>query len=237
MATMEEQIVLYSIGDKQFDALVVTPDTADPKPVVLVCHAWGGRNQFAEDKARELAELGYVGAAIDLYGVGVRGSDRETSNALMSALVEEPAELRRRLKGAYNAVVTHAKADGTRVGAIGFCFGGLCTILMARMGLAMNAAVSFHGLLKVGAPLDERVQAKLLILHGQDDPMVPSSDLAALSDELARVHAEWRLQVFPSTMHSFTNPDANDPDFGTVFNAHVSKRSWEMMKSFFDEHL
>ncbi len=237
MRAMKEALIPYTVGDQSFDLFVATPDGDGPHPLVLVCHAWGGRSSFDEDKARALAKLGYVGAAIDVYGVGVRGGDTETNSKLMSALLEKPEELRDRLRGAYDAAITARGVDGKRAGVIGFCFGGLCATLMARMGLELRGAVSFHGLLKVGERLDEKVRARLLILHGQDDPMVPSSDLGAFSDELARVHAEWQLHVYPNTMHAFTNPTANDPDFGTVYHGAVAERAWNEMRTFFEETL
>ena len=232
-----ETLVPYAEGADRFDALVARPDTSTPRPAVVVCHAWGGRDAFAEARARNLAELGYVGVAIDLYGVGKRGTDRDSSAALMQTLVADPALFRRRLRASFEAARALPGVDSERVGAIGFCFGGLAALLAARMGLPLRAVVSFHALLKIGVPLDEIVHAKLLVLHGQDDPMAPTADVAAFAAEMKRVNADWTLHAYPRVMHAFTNPQANDPAFGTVYDADADRRSWIEMRQFFETWL
>lgn len=227
------QRIEYTEGQETFDAVVARPDGDGPHPGVLVCHAWGGRDAFAEAKAEKLAEMGYVGAAIDVYGIGKRGTDTASSEALMTPLIREPALLRRRLAAAHDAVAQLDFVDREQMGAIGFCFGGLCAILMARMGAPLQGIVSFHGLLKVGEPLDAKVRAKLLVLHGQDDPMAPPSDVGTFAEEMKRIDADWQLHAFPGVMHAFTNPAANDPDFGTVYNEYADRRSWVEMTRFF----
>jgi len=232
---VETSLIPYRTGDERFDAFVAYPEVPGPHPAILICHAWGGRDAFAEGKARALAELGYVGAAIDLYGIGKRGTSRDDSRALMTSLTEDPAELRRRLTAAFEAVRALDAVDSRRMGAIGFCFGGMCAILCARMGLDLRGVVSFHGLLKIGVPLDAKVKAQILVLHGQDDPMVPPSDLGLFADEMKRVDADWQLHAYPGVVHAFTNPMANDPDFGTVYDADADRRSWSEMSRFFED--
>jgi dienelactone hydrolase len=164
---MDNDKLSYSEGADHFDAFIARPESAGPRPTVLVFHAWGGRDAFAEDKAKALADLGYVGAAIDLYGVGRRGTDKASSQALMMELVGDPPLFRRRIEAAFAAVSAIDGVDPDRMGAIGFCFGGLAAILSARMGLALRGVVSFHGLLKIGEPLDRAVRARILVQHGQ----------------------------------------------------------------------
>lgn len=228
-------MVPYRAGDADFDAFVVRPDGEAPRPAIVVCHAWGGRDAFAEDKARAIAELGYVGAAIDVYGVGKRGADKASSEALMTSVLGAPDVLRARLAAAFDAVRSADGVDAARIGVIGFCFGGLCAILMARMGLALRGAVSFHGLLKVGEKLETRPVAPILVLHGQDDPMVPPADVCAFAEEMKRIDADWQLHAYAKTMHAFTNPKANDPTFGTVYDARAASRSWTAMTRFFED--
>ncbi|MCB9678678.1 MAG: dienelactone hydrolase family protein [Alphaproteobacteria bacterium] len=234
---MHTELVPYAEGSDAFDLFVARPTVPGPRPAVMVVHAFGGRNPFAEEKARALAALGWVGAAIDLYGVGRRGTDRATSSALMGELLQDPAKLRRRLRASFEAVQRLDGVDPGRVGAIGFCFGGLCALLAARMGLPLRGAVSFHGLLKIGEPLPGPVTARILVLHGQDDPMVPTADVAAFAAEMKRVDADWALHAYPGVMHAFTNPEANDPDFGTVYDADADRRSWVEMRRFFEDTL
>jgi len=229
------ELIPYSEGGDNFDAVVAYPEGAGPHPAILVCHAYGGRDDFAENKARALADLGYIGAAIDLYGVGRRGHDRASSQALMMPLVNDPASLRRRLTAAHRAVRDLQAVDGDRMGAIGFCFGGMCAILCARMGLPLRGVVSFHGLLKIGEPLDARVHARVLVLHGQDDPMAPPSDVGLFAEEMKRIGADWQLHAYPGVMHAFTNPRANDPALGTVYDEDADRRSWSEMRHFLAE--
>jgi len=219
----------------EFDAYVARPVAPGARPAVLVFHAFGGRDDFAEGKARALAELGYVGVGADLYGVGRRGTDRASSAALMNGLLRDPEELRRRIAAAVEAARSLPGVAADRVGAIGFCFGGLAVLLAARMGLPLRGVVSFHALLKVGAGLDARPVARILVQHGQDDPMVPDEDVAAFAAEMRRVKAEWQLHSYPGVVHAFTNPAAADAAYGTVYDADADRRSWAEMRRFFEE--
>lgn len=231
----QTQVLSYQVDGSDFDVFIARPDGDGPHPAVLVCHAWGGRDDFAENKAKALAELGYVGAAIDLYGVGKRGSEKSECEALMMPLLNAPETLRARLAAAVDQVKALDGVDTDRLGAIGFCFGGLCAILLARMGLPLRGVVSFHGLLKLGEPLDTKPAAKILVQHGQDDPMAPPADVGAFAEEMKRVDADWTLHAYPGVLHAFTVPAANDPDFGTVYDAGADKRSWLEMKRFLQD--
>lgn len=231
------ETISYTLGDDTFDAVIEYPAGDAPAPAVLVCHAWGGRDDFAEGKAKKLAELGYVGAAIDIYGVGKRGTDNESCNALMSPLMQNPEALKARLKAAFDAVQGLDRVDSERMGSIGFCFGGLCTILMARMGLPLRGVVSFHALLKLVEKLESKPQARILLQHGLNDPMAPPEEIGVFAEEMKRVGADWTLHAYPGVLHAFTVPSANDPDFGTVYDAHADAQSWREMKSFLEETL
>ena len=162
-----------------------------------------------------------------------------TAQALADVLSDtsNPAELRARLTAAFETVRSIEGVDGSRVGAIGFCFGGLCAILSARMGLELRGVVSFHGLLKVGEPLETKPQARILVLHGQDDPMAPPEEVGTFAAEMKRIDADWELHAYPGVLHAFTNPKANDRDFGTVYDADADARSWVAMKRFFEDVL
>ncbi|TNE92819.1 MAG: dienelactone hydrolase family protein [Deltaproteobacteria bacterium] len=229
---MRTATIPYSLDGHAFDAYVAWPDGDGPHPAVMVCHAYCGRSEFEERRARELAALGYIGVAIDLYGVGQRGNDAETCGALMHGLIRAPETLRSRLAAAHEQVLALDGVDAARTAAIGFCFGGLCAILCARMGLPMRGVVSFHGLLKIGSRLDARVRARILVLHGQDDPMAPPSDVGAFAEEMKRIDADWQLHAYPGVVHAFTNPRANDPQRGTVYDAEADRRSRLAMERF-----
>jgi len=207
---------------------------ADPKPCVLVNHAWGGRDNFAEDKAIQMAALGYVGFALDNYGEGQLPESDEDRGADMNALTADRKILLKRLKAGYKAAAALPMVDETHMAAIGYCFGGLCTLDMARAGLDLKAAVSFHGLL--GAPnyATKKIKSKLLIAHGWDDPMAPPADVIALGEELTKAGCDWQLHAYGQTTHAFTNPGA--PGNATLaHNPDAERRSWQNMMDLLHE--
>lgn len=199
---------------------------ADPKPGVLINHAWGGRDGFAEDKAIQMAALGYVGFALDNYGDGQLPASYEDKSAVMGALTEDRKVLLKRLKAGYKAAADLPMIDETHMAAIGYCFGGLCTLDMVRGGLKLKAAASFHGLL--GAPnyAAKKSKAKVLIAHGWDDPMAPAEDVVAVGHEFTKAGCDWQIHAYGQTTHAFTNPGA--PGNETLaYNADADRRSWQ----------
>ena len=235
--TIKTRSVEYSDGDTVLEGLLAWDDSRQgPRPGVLVSHAWGGRSEFEDDKARALAKLGYTGFALDLYGKGVRGSTPEENGALMQPFLDDRAMLQNRLKHSLNAMRGQSEVDAGAVAAIGFCFGGLCVLDIARSGEDLAAVVSFHGLL--GAPgntAKNRIEARMLVLHGWDDPMATPDQAVALAEELTSMGADWQLHAYGNTLHAFTNPAANDTDMGTVYSAAADARSWLAMKNFLHE--
>lgn len=206
------------------------------RPVVLIHHAWGGRDEFVADKAIKLAELGYLAFATDMYGKGILGKSPEENAALMQPFIADRAKLQQRLHAALATVKLMPWADNDRVAAIGFCFGGLCALDLARTGVDIRGVVSFHGLL--GAPENipnPSIKAKVLVLHGYDDPMASTQQVLALQNELTKAGADWQLHSYGHTMHAFTNPVANNPGFGTVYQPLADRRSWQALQNFFSE--
>ncbi len=232
---MDTALTPYHEGDDAFDALIVRPAEDGPRPAVLVCHAWQGRGAREERRAHMFAELGYVAAAVDVYGVGKRGVDADSSRALMVPLLNDPARLRRRLAAAFQAVRTLDEVDPDRVAVVGYCFGGLCAILCARMGLPIRGAVSFHGLLKIGEPLDAKVHGRILVQHGQDDPMAPPSDIGPFAEEMKRIDADWTLHAYPGVLHAFTDSGANDAASGFLYDADADAQSWRETARFLED--
>ncbi len=203
------------------------------RPAVLINHAWAGRNRFVEEKAIKLAELGYFTFAVDMYGKGVLGKNNDESAKLMQPFLDDRSLVLKRMDAAFYALKLFPWVDDKKIAAIGFCFGGLCVLDFARSGVNINGVVSFHGLL--GAPENLKKQniiTKVLVLHGNDDPMSPIDQLIALQQELTEAGADWQIHSYGNTVHAFTNPAANDPGFGTVYQADADKRSWIAMKNF-----
>ena len=235
--SIKSQLVDYSDGDVALEGLLAWDDSVEgARPGVLVSHAWSGRSEFEDDKARALAELGYAAFALDLYGKGVRGSGPEENAALMQPFLDDRALLQRRLLQSLTTLRDQPQVDPNKVAAIGFCFGGLCVLDIARTGEDLAGVVSFHGLLGAPGNTDGNiVKAKVLALHGWNDPMATPDDVNALAAELTGMQADWQLHAYGNTLHAFTNPDANDPAMGTVYNSAADRRSWIAMKNFLQE--
>lgn len=227
--------VEYDIDGKTFEAHVAR--TGEAAPGVIICHAWAGRSAFENQKADELAALGYTGVAIDLFGKGVLGQSVEENQKLIQPFTEDRGFMQERLKANIDFArgLPHVK-DGP-LAAIGFCFGGMCVLDMARAKLDVAGVVSFHGLLGAPGNTKDNLDAKILALHGWDDPMAPPDDVKALGHELNEAGADWQLHAYGGVMHAFTNPQADDPDFGTVYDAAAAARSWEAMKYFLAEEV
>ena len=235
--SLQHRLVEYRDGDTLLEGRVAWDDRiSGPRPGVLVAHAWGGRSDFEDGKADELAGQGYAAFALDLYGKDVRGSSPEENAGLMQPFLDDRAMLQQRLRASLAAMREQPEVDAERVAAIGFCFGGLCVLDIARTGDDIAGVVSIHGLFgPPGNTSDNRVSAKVLALHGWDDPMAPPDQVNALAGELTAMGADWQLHAFGNTMHAFTNPAANAPDMGTVYSAAADKRSALAIKNFLDE--
>lgn len=233
---MQTRPVEYRDGDTLLEGYLAHDGSPGRKPAVLIAHAWGGRDTFECNKAEALAELGYVGFALDNYGKGVLGKSMEENSALMTPLLQDRARLRRRLLAGLDTVAGLDMVDAGRIAAIGFCFGGLCVLDLARSGADVRGVVSFHGLF--GAPENlpnEKITAKILALHGHDDPMVPPDSVLALETEMTKAGVDWQVHAYGHTSHAFTNPQANMPANGMMFNATAEKRSWRAMQNFLEE--
>lgn len=205
-------------------------------PAVCVFPAWNGRDGFAEDKALALARIGYVGCAMDVYGKGIKADTASECAHLMNPLMEDRSLLRKRILAGFEMVSSLPFVDKEKIGAIGFCFGGLCALDLARSGAALRGVVSFHGLLK--APplhLTCSPSCKVLVLHGFDDPMVRPHDVLAFEEEMTSYCVDWQLHSYGGVMHAFTNPLACAKEMGLLYSAVADKRSWHAMKGFFEE--
>lgn len=238
---MLTESLVYHVKDKKFIAQLFTSEKSK-KPIILVVHAWRGQDNFAREKAKWLAELGYVGVAIDLYGDAKEAKDNEEAATLMKPLFMDRAELRRRLIGALEMVRSLSWADTANLGAIGFCFGGLAVIELLRSGAPLKAAVTFHAVLgdekegeKAKTLPTEEIKGALLVQHGIEDPLVPWNQVKEFADEMTHAKADWEIDVYPA-VHAFTNPEAKDN--GVMFyNEKIAKKSFSRMETFFKTHL
>ena len=227
----------YLDGDVLLEAFFAFDDSlTGRRPAVLINHTWAGRDDFVAEKAKKIAALGYVAFAVDMYGKGVLGTTAEENAKLMQPFMDDRQMLAKRMQAALYAVKLLPWVDDSKVAAMGFCFGGLCALDLARTGADLKGVVSFHGLL--GAPdnaQDNSIKAKVLVLHGHDDPMGPVEQVIAFEQEMTKAGVDWQFHTFGNTLHAFTNPVANNPDFGTVFQPDADRRSWLLMENFLME--
>jgi len=243
---MKTEIINYTVDGKTFKGFVAyDPTIKEKRPGILVAHAWQGQDNFAKEKAKELAGLGYVGFAADVYGDGVSVDSNEKAEELMAPLFKDRASLRKRIVAAYEALRKLPYVDPKRIGAIGFCFGGLTVIELLRSGADLHGVVSFHGLLgfdmgKMKAkaePNAKKLNGPILILHGHDDPLVSTAHIQGIQKELTDAGVDWQMHIYGHTSHAFTNPQANDKNLGLIYNQKAAKRSWQSMINFFQETL
>lgn len=229
--------VAYGGREDGFEGLMVA-DTGQtgPRPVVLVFHTIRGRTEFEEAKAQDLAHMGYIGFAVDLYGGGKTARSPEECRALMDHLNADRPLLLERIRAALDCARGLPGADTQQVAAIGFCFGGKCVLDLARSGADVAAVASFHGLYDPpGTHPATPIASRVLVLHGWDDPLAPPESVLALGQELTRKGAHWELIAYGHTGHAFTNPQANHPDKGLLFNPVASERAWARMLGFFED--
>lgn len=230
----------YFDGQQELDGYVARPTSAGARaPVVLVAHAWGGQDDFARAKADMLASLGYIGFAIDVYGKGRRGDSPEANSKLMMPWVENRGALRTRLLCAVDAAAKLDGADAARLAVVGFCFGGLCAFDLARANArGVKAAIGFHALF--GAPnlgAQPAIGAKVLALHGYDDPMATPEQLVGFAKEMTEAQADWQVVAYGGTGHAFTNPHAHDRAGGMFYREVIAERAFAAMRGLLAEAL
>ncbi len=235
--TIQTQVVEYNQDSVNFESYFAWNDAAaQPGPCVLVAHAWGGLGEFEQARARDLAELGYAALCIDLYGKGVRGSNPEENSKLMQPFLDDRTMLQSRLTLAVDVASQQEVVDASRMAAIGYCFGGLCVLDMARVGAAVLGVVSFHGIFHPpGNTEGNDITAKVLALHGWDDPLATPEQAVALAAELTAAGADWQIHGYGHTVHAFTNPAAQNPSLGTVYSESAERRSWRALVNFLEE--
>ncbi len=238
-AEIQTKAIEYRDGDVVLEGFAAwdSERASEKSPGVLVVHQWMGLSDYEKSRCRQLAELGYVAFALDIYGQGVRPDNPADAAKQAGTYKADRSLYRKRLNLGLEQLRQLSGVDGERVAAIGYCFGGTGVIELARSGAEVKGAVSFHGGLDSPAPEDgTHIKAKLLILHGEDDPFVPLEDVEAMQAEFNAAGVDWQMIAYSQTVHSFTQPMAgNDNAKGAAYNERSDKRSWLAMQQFFDE--
>ncbi len=240
-ATIETRSVTYQVGADTFEGFVARPaKIGGLTPGVLVVHDWMGRGKFAQERAEQLAKLGYIAFAADMYGKGVYAKDRDEAAKLAGAFYKDASLFRTRSQAALAELLKEPGVDAKHIGAMGFCFGGTTVLELARSGADVAAVVTFHGGLKTANPDDAKnIKAReLLILHGSLDPTVPPADVANFMTEMNKGGVAYKLVAYPKSVHAFTNPEAGgDITKPTAYNPEVAAASYKEMETFFAKYL
>jgi dienelactone hydrolase len=237
-AKIQTEDVEYKAGDVVLEGFLAYDDAnPKPRPGVLLIHDWMGVGDYAKSRARQLAELGYVAFAADIYGKGVRPSNPTEASALAAKYKKDRALYRERLKAALDQLTNNKLTASGEVAVIGYCFGGTGALELARSGAALKGVVTFHGGLSNPTPDDAKhIRCPVLVLHGADDPMVKPDEVAAFKSEMEKAGAKYEFIAYPGAVHSFTRPDAgNDNSKGVAYNAEADRKSWAEMRKFFGE--
>lgn len=229
------EILIYRAGGKECHASFFKAGSNDA-PTVLVGHTWKGKSDFEIEKASALSKLGYHAIAIDLFGEAKLGSSMEENQTLIEPFISDRVYFRKTLQETANFAQSLNTFNGKLL-MIGFCFGGLATIELARSGYKFVAGASFHGLLNGSSVKTERLNSSLLILHGYKDPMVTPEVATSFQNEMDTYADDWKFISYGDSYHSFTNPLANDTSLGTIYNENAAKDAWSQMQIFFNSRI
>jgi dienelactone hydrolase len=222
----------YEDGETWLKGLIARP-SGTPRAVVLVFPTIMNPTDSVKDKARSLAETGYLALITDFYGKQPASFDE--ARACAAEIRPDPLVYRRRLRAALRALATIPETQGLPLAAIGFCMGGQAALELARDGAPLEAVVSFHGLLGTDLPAEPgSVAARILVCHGDADPMVPRSQVIAFWEEMDGAGANWHFHSYSGVKHGFTNP-ARTENPATAYDASPDRQSWTAMHALFDE--
>lgn len=231
---MKEQEIVYKAGDAVLTGVLVDGSNGARAPGVLVAHEAPGRDGRMTHWARKLAEKGYVALALDLYG---EPFSVEAAMPRYQAIMTAPGLMLARATAALETLAAQSNVDHSKLAALGFCMGGIVAAELARAGSPIRCGIGFHpGLVRPAGSPDGPINAKILMMIGDEDPVVPPENRAAFAAEMNAKGADWQLHVFGGVRHGYTNPAADSlgiPGFG--YSATAERRSWAMAVSLLDE--
>ncbi|WP_210466166.1 dienelactone hydrolase family protein [Rufibacter roseolus] len=235
---IKTQLVEYKEGATTLEGYLAYDATKKGKlPAVLVVHEWNGLSDYTKKRCDQLARMGYVAFAADIYGKGVRPTTPEAMGAEAGKYKNNIPLLRQRVNAGLAQLKKRPNVDAARVAAIGYCFGGTTVLELARSGADVAGVVSFHGGLGTPNPADAaNIKTRILVAHGAIDPFVPKAELDGFFKEMNDAKVDYQFIAYSGAVHAFTNPEAGtDISKGAAYNAAADRRSWEAMKQFFAE--
>jgi dienelactone hydrolase len=238
--SIKEENITYTGDSVTMKGFVAYNSASELKrPVVLIVHEWWGMNDYSKSRAKQLADLGYLAMAIDLYGDGKTAEDPESAGKLAGAFYKNPVMAKTRFDAALAKIKTYSVADTNNIAAIGYCFGGGMVLNFARQGEKLRGVVSFHGSL-LGVPLDQNLlKADVLVCHGADDKFVKPEEVAEFRKEMDAINASYTFKSYAGATHAFSNPNATDKgkkyNMPIAYNAAADTASFNEMKLFFNK--
>jgi dienelactone hydrolase len=235
---LQEQIVEYRDGATLLQGFFCH-DVARPGPLpaVIIAPTARGRDEFCAQKARRLAWQGYAAFVLDMYGQGRNVIAAAEARALMAPLMQDRQALARRMDAAVSTVKALPQVDARRVAAMGYCFGGLCVLDLARSGADVRGVASFHGMLTPNGLAAKKITAAILVLHGREDRLAPVQDVVAAEQEFTAAGADWQIHVYGHAKHAFTNREATDATSDFLYEEKADRRSWKTLQNFLGEVL
>ncbi len=235
---IKEEAVSYQADTVTMNGFAAYDESSDKKrPIVLIVHEWWGLNDYAKGRAKQLAAMGYLAFAVDMYGNAATADNPELAGKMAGPFYQDPQMAKKRFDAALAKIKTFAVADTNQVAAIGYCFGGAQVLNMARLGDHLQGVVSFHGNL-VGVPADKNVlKTPILVCHGADDKFVSDAEVATFKKQMDSIGATYTFKSYAGATHAFSNPDATQMgqkfSIPIAYNAAADSSSWNDMKTFF----
>jgi dienelactone hydrolase len=238
MGAIKTETVEYTQGDAKLRGYLAYDDAVGAKrPGVLIVPEWWGLNDYAKSRAEQLAKLGYVAFAADMYGDGKTTTTFQEAGALSGPVMNDRGLMRARINAALDTLKSQSQVDPSKIAAIGYCFGGTAALELARSGAPVLGVVCFHGGLSTPNPDDAKnIKGRVLVCTGASDSFIPQEMRDAFEKEMADAHVNWEMDVYADAVHAFTNPNAGK--FGNPniqYNKEADERSFARMLSFFNE--
>ncbi|MFA5974292.1 MAG: dienelactone hydrolase family protein [Lentimicrobiaceae bacterium] len=234
---LKEEAVTYQANGVTLKGYLVFDESITGKrPAILVVHEWWGLNDYAKSRARQLAKLGYIALAVDMFGDGKTAANPRQAQEFTSPFYKDPQLSKTRLDAAIKKVKEYKQTDTSNVAAIGYCFGGSVVLNSAKLGADLKGVVSFHGGL-AGVPAKKNLlKAKILVCHGGADKFVSRQDINSFTHAMDSIGADYTFKVYANATHAFTNPDATEIgkqfNMPIEYNASADKASWKDMQIF-----
>jgi len=230
----------YSDGSVTMKGFVAYDSaSAEKRPVVLIVPEWWGIGDYVKNRAKQLAEMGYIAMALDFYGNAEQGETPEAATKLSTPFYKDPQLAKKRFDAALAKIKTFAQADTSKIAAIGYCFGGAQVLNLARLGEDLAGVVSFHGNLVGVTPDKNKVKAKILVCHGENDQFVPKEEVEKFKKQTDSAGVAYTFKSYSNATHAFTNPEATEKGkkfkLPIEYNEAADKASWNDMKVFFNE--